>query len=323
MCKEQYANLVWDHDAAAQKKYKEHLAPIVLFPYNRLEHTKKTVAALQQNIYAKDSELFIYSDGAKDPKAYASVEAVRAFLHTIDGFKKIHIIERDKNWGLAENIIDGVTQIVNSYGKIIVLEDDIVTSKYFLKYMNDALEVYREDPRVMEVSGYMYPMDTRDLPETFFLKMGDCWGWGTWKRAWQFFERKPEKLMKTFSEEEIYHFNLEGAEDFWAQVKANVAGELYTWAVFWMAAIVRHDGFMLCPRESLSQNIGMDGSGDHCGCTDTYAVALRGEKISKFPVSIVEDDMARERLRVYFLKSRGIIIKLRNVYGGVKKMLRL
>lgn len=322
MCKEQYADLIWDHDEAAHKKYKEHLAPIVLFTYNRLEHTKKTVAALQQNIYANDSELYIYSDGARDAKALASIEAVRKFLHTVDGFKSVQIIERDRNWGLAENIIDGVTKIVNSHGKVIVLEDDIVTSRYFLKYMNDALEVYRDDSRIMEVSGYMYPMDTKDLPETFFLKMGDCWGWGTWSRAWRSFERNPEELMKAFSAEEVYHFNLEGAEDFWAQVKANVTGELHTWAVFWMAAIVRHDGLMLCSRESLSQNIGMDGSGEHCGQTGSYEANLKKEAIYSFPLLVAENKLARENLRQFFLHEHKNNRTLNKVYGGVKRRLQ-
>ena len=124
------------------------LSPIVLFVHNRPWHTKQTVEALQQNELAEDSELFIYSDAAKSSKANAAVQEVRDYIYSVSGFKKITIIERKYNWGLADSIIDGVTSIVNKYGRIIVLEDDLVTSPYFLKFMNDALSFYKNEKRV-------------------------------------------------------------------------------------------------------------------------------------------------------------------------------
>jgi GT2 family glycosyltransferase len=114
-------------------------APIALFVYNRPWHTRQTVEALKKNELASESELFIYSDAPKNGKAKEKVKEVREYIKTIDGFKKVTIIERENNWGLADSIIDGVTKIVNEYGKIIVLEDDLVTSPYFLKFMNEAL----------------------------------------------------------------------------------------------------------------------------------------------------------------------------------------
>ena len=167
-----YADLVWDRDENARAEYMNNLAPIVLFTYNRLDHTKQTVEALRANLYAKESVLYIYSDAPKTEAAGEAVQAVRDYLHTIDGFCEVYIILREENWGLARNIMDGVTEIVNQYGKIIVLEDDIVTSKYFLKYMNDALTLYKDFPQVMSVSGYMYPIEKENLPETFFMHAG-------------------------------------------------------------------------------------------------------------------------------------------------------
>lgn len=128
---------------------------------------------------ARESEHFIFSDGPKNEEAVAKVKEVREYLKTIDGFKKITIIERDRNWGLANNIIDGVTEIVNEYGKIIVLEDDLVTSPYFLRFMNEALEMYKDEERVFGITGYAYPIKKDGLPSTFFMKDGGCWGWAT------------------------------------------------------------------------------------------------------------------------------------------------
>lgn len=295
-----YADLVWERDENARAEYMNNLAPIVLFTYNRLDHTKQTVEALQANLYAKESVLYIYSDAPKTEAVGEAVQTVRDYLHTIDGFREVHIILREENWGLARNIMDGVTQIVNQYGKIIVLEDDIVTSKYFLKYMNDALVVYKESPQVMNISAYMYPLATEDLPEVFFMHYGYCWGWATWKDAWALFEREPKKLIQEFTKDDIYHFNLEGTVDVWQQVIANEAGQLYTWAVFWYAAIFRNKGLTLTPRTSLTLNVGMDGTGEHCGTTHLYDSAVNSNAIQCFPLEIQELPLARARHRLFF-----------------------
>lgn len=299
-----YADLVWDRDENARAEYMNNLAPIVLFTYNRLDHTKQTVEALRANLYAKESVLYIYSDAPKTEVAGEAVQAVRDYLHTIDGFREVYIILREENWGLARNIMDGVTEIVNQYGKIIVLEDDIITSKYFLKYMNDALEIYKESPRVMNVSAYMYPLVTEDLPEVFFMHYGYCWGWATWKSAWSYFEREPEKLIQEFTKDDIYRFNLEGAVDVWQQVIANEEGQLYTWAVFWYAAIFRNQGLTLTPRASLTLNVGMDGTGEHCGTTNLYDSAVNTDVIQYFPLEIQELPLARARHRLFFERQK-------------------
>ncbi len=281
------------------------LAPIVLFTYNRPWHTKQTVEALQNNLYAEQSHLFIFSDGPKTEKDEQRVKEVRKYLKTIKGFKNIEIIERDKNWGLANNIIDGVTKIVNEYGRIIVLEDDIVTSPYFLKYMNEALNRYEDEERVMDISGYMVPIKTDGLPDTFFLKLAACWGWATWKRAWKYFERNPEKQIKLLTKEQIKDFNLNNSCDFWSQVVLNYQGKLNTWAIFWYLSVYLNNGLSLHPRESLTKNIGTDGSGTHFSSrTSIFDVELTDKDSWEFPEEIVEHPLARRRLEDFFNKMK-------------------
>lgn len=299
-----YADLVWDYDENAHAAYMNNLAPIVLFTYNRLDHTRQTVEALRGNLYAKESVLYIYSDAPKTDAAAGAVQAVRDYLHTIDGFREVHIVLREENWGLARNIMDGVTEIVNQYGKIIVLEDDIVTSKYFLKYMNDALEIYKDAPQVMNISAYICPIATADLPESFFMHFSYCWGWATWKHAWGLFERAPKKLIQEFTKEDIYHFTLEGTVDYWQQVVANEGGSLYTWAVFWGASIFQNNGLTLIPRDSLTLNVGMDGTGEHCNVTEEYASVVKLDPVRLFPLEIQELPLARERHRLFFEKQK-------------------
>lgn len=291
----------------------------MLFTYNRLAHTRQTIDALQANIYAEDTELFVYSDGPKNNEVSESVAAVREYLHSVVGFKRVEIIERDENWGLARNIIDGVTKIVNQYGKVIVLEDDIVTSRYFLKYMNEALERYKNEPRVMEINGYAPKMKREGLDETYFLCFGDCWGWATWDRAWQYFKRDPEAIKDSFSKEEIYRFNLDGgATNFWGQILQNCSGELYTWAIFWYAAIFKQNGLCLMVRDSLVENCGMDASGEHCSEGSFYDTELSRRPIHNFPSELREDILARRRLRAFYHKQEPSLI--RRILNKIKRL---
>ena len=184
-------------------------APIALIVYNRLTNTKETVNALSKNMLAKESDLTIFSDGPKADKDIEKVNEVRNYLKTITGFKSITIIESAVNKGLAASIISGVTEIVNKYTRIIVLEDDLVTSPYFLTYMNDALEMYENEEKVASIHGFIYPVK-KELPETFFIKGADCWGWATWKRAWDLFESDGLKLLNELKNRKLtkeFNFN--------------------------------------------------------------------------------------------------------------------
>ena len=184
-------------------------APILLFTYNRLSHTQRCVEALCKNQGAAESELFIYSDGAKDPHQQAAVNEVRNYIRSINGFKHITIIERSENWGLARNIIDGVTTQVNKYARVIVLEDDLVVAPYFLQFMNDALETYQDEPQVGHIQACDFTQDS-SLPDTFLITWTGSWGWGTWDRAWKHFNPNGKELLQKLEERKltrIFDFN--------------------------------------------------------------------------------------------------------------------
>lgn len=247
------------------------LAPIVLFVYNRPDHTQKVLDALKNNPEAKDSELFVYCDGAKEnatEKEKLLIEETRQVIKNIIGFKTVTIVESKKNKGLASSIIEGVTEIVNNYGRIIVLEDDIVTSRGFLKYMNDALEVYANVKTVMQISGYIFPFqeDSNKL-DTFFYTPGSCWGWATWKDAWKHFKKEPQNQFNELTTKNLwYEFTLRDTyTSYKSQIEQNISGQINTWAIFWYASIFLHGGTSIVPTISLVQNIGLDGSGENSG----------------------------------------------------------
>ena len=278
-----------------------NLAPIILFTYNRLSHTKQTIDALKKNELAKNSELFIYSDGGKDEDSWNKVGEIRQYLESVVGFKNITIIKRDVNIGLAQNIIDGVTKIINQYGKIIVLEDDIVTSPYFLNFMNDSLNFYEKTSKVWHISGWNYPISDENLDDVFLYRTMNCWGWATWKDRWNNYEKNPQKLLSSFSEKNIYEFNLDNATNFWEQVEKNHTKQMNTWAIFWYTTIFKNQGLCLNPTQSFVENIGFDGTGTNTGPRDNYSSNLSRQNYKiKFENNLIENKTATDRIKLFF-----------------------
>ncbi len=222
-------------------------APIALFVYARLHHTKATVEALAANEMADRSELFIFSDGARSEKDAEAVAEVREYIRGIKEFAAVHVNERECNFGLADSIVDGVSDLVSRFGEVIVLEDDLITSPYFLRYMNDALERYRDEERVMHISGHMFPIPPEGLPDSFFLNAFMSWGWATWERAWRHFHRRSREFTSVFTPDDINRFNLDGAFDHWSHLLRNESGSLKTWAVYWYACVFSRGGLCLHP----------------------------------------------------------------------------
>ena len=297
------------------------LAPIILFVYNRPWHTKQTIEALKKNKLASESELFLYCDAAKDEKAIASVNEVKSYIKTVDGFKNVTIVEREKNWGLADSIIDGVTKIVNKFGKIIVLEDDLVTSPYFLKYMNDALNIYQDEEKVMSISAFMKSIDSSKLEETFLMNHTSCWGWGTWKHSWNKFEKNPEKLIKSMSKNDIYKLNHNGTANAWKQVLQNKRGKINTWAIFWGTTVFQNDGLVLHPSHSMTTNIGFDGSGIHCGFSDINETILYEKEIQYFEKNIINNDLAVQIIGDYNISVKPSFIS--KVINRLKRIIKV
>ena len=275
-------------------------APIALFVYNRIDHTKKTVEALQKNKLADKSELFVFSDGARGKKDESAVKDVRVYIRSITGFKNITIAESMKNKGLADSIISGVTDIINAHERIIVLEDDIVTSSYFLKYMNDALTLYENDKNIASIHGYMYPIVAK-LPETFFIKGADCWGWATWKRGWDLFENDGKKLLNELKKKKLKkEFNFFGAYPYMRMLESQILGINNSWAIRWYASAFLSNRLTLYPGRSLVRNIGMDASGTHSGDTNDYDVELLEGPIRVERQETKEDAHAKRMMVDYF-----------------------
>jgi hypothetical protein len=304
-------------------------APIVLFAFNRPEHTRRTLSALKQNYLADSSLLFIYIDG---PKADFTEEQIQK-INTVKEVAKeeqwcyeVKIIESEANKGLAISIIEGVTEVVNKFGTVIVLEDDLVPDKWFLKFMNDALTVYENENEVVCVTGYIYPVE-KPLPNNFLLKGADCWGWATWKRGWDSFENDGNKLLT-----ELVTKNLTSDFDFYSSypyvqmLKDQIAKKNNSWAILWHASAYLKNKYTLYPGHSLIHNIGFDGSGTHSGTSTDFDVKFLNKEVKVEKLGIEENKEAKKIIAEYFRKIRQnprtvffkkIINRLRQLFTSV------
>lgn len=275
----------------------------MLFTYNRPDHTRQTVEALQKNHLAEQSELIIFSDAPKNKDAFTAVNQVREYLYTIQGFKSIKIIEQQENYGLANSIIQGVTQIVNDYGKIIVLEDDLVTSPQFLKFMNLGLATYASCPSVSSIHGYIYPI--KGLPKNFFIRGADCWGWATWQDRWEIFEPDGKRLLeqllvKGFDRE----FDFNCSYPYTKMLREQISGINDSWAIRWYASAFLSNMLTLYPGQSYVKNIGHDSLGTH---TKDETTDFDGKLCHSFrfeEIEVTEDKKDRKKIERYFRSLR-------------------
>jgi hypothetical protein len=293
-------------------------APVVLFTYNRPEHARATLESLAQNAEFGQSRLYIYCDGARRDAEVARVEETRRLAHEWPHPDKT-VIERERNWGLANSIIDGVTSVCDAHGSVIVLEDDMVVSRYLLDYMNAALEKYRDDERVICVHGYTFPID--GLPETYFIKGANCQSWATWKRGWDLFESDGRKLYDQLERKNLMNrFDLYGAYPYRRMLRDQIHGRVDSWAIRWYASALIHDKLTLYPARSMIRNIGWDGSGRHSDNYSGLTTSASDTPIDLKDIPISESEAALEAWRK-FLKSVRRERFLRNIVSP-KKILK-
>jgi hypothetical protein len=263
-----------------------------------------------KNSLASESNLFIYADGVKDNTQQEAVNEVRNYIRTIQGFKQITLLERSENWGLARNIIDGVTTQVNRYGKVIVLEDDLVVAPYFLQFMNDALEVYKDEPKVGHIQACDFTQDS-SLPSTFLIKWTGSWGWATWDRAWKYFNPNGKELLQELEERKLTRiFDFNGKYGFTRMLRRQIEGKNNSWAIRWNASLFLKDILSLNVGRSLVQNEGFDGSGTNCGGGGLYASHLYLQPLPVIPISPIEENKeARQAFVRYYARTNSLWAK--------------
>ncbi|HOO91702.1 MAG TPA: hypothetical protein PLA74_12835 [Syntrophales bacterium] len=299
-----------------------HPASIVLFVYNRPWHTRTTIEALRKNDLADKSDLFIFSDGPKGDNDTGHVFEVREYIRSITGFKSIQIMVHKENHGLANSVIAGVTEVIKNNGRTIVLEDDLVTSPYFLHFMNSALRFYQDTENVFTICGYNYPPSLvkipRDYPhDVFFSYRNSSWGWATWKDRWLKADWQVSDY-SSFKEDRCKQksFN-RGGDDLSDMLIDQKEGRIDSWAIRWTYTHFVHNALALWPVHSFVNNIGHDNSGTHSKKTDRYKndLTTTRENSSFPPVPFVNEKLLNECAKVY---KRGPLTRLKKFIQDVR-----
>lgn len=286
------------------------LAPILLFVYNRPDHAQRAIDSLRANTLAAQSELFIYADAPASEEVRPAVEAVRQQLSHIEGFAAVHVVLREENYGLARNVIDGVTTLTERFGRVIVVEDDLVVAPHFLEFMNDALELYADEPRVGHIQACDFTGDP-SLPDTFLIKFTGSWGWATWKRAWALFNPDGSALLRQLEERQLTRrFDFNGRYPFTRMLRRQIAGKNNSWAIRWNASLFLADVLSLNVGRSLVSNEGFDGSGTHSRTGDPYTSRLYPSRLHVERITPVEENLqARQAFERYYARTNSLWAK--------------
>jgi hypothetical protein len=297
------------------------LAPIILFVYNRPEHTRRTLTALAANPLAIDSDLIIYADGPKKPEHQTSVDAVRDLVRNTGGFKSVEVVERVANLGLANSIISGVSEVLAARGRVIIVEDDLVVAPDFLAFLNEGLERYENEEGVLQISGYGYPAHDESTAQSFFLPMVSCWGWATWSRAWAKFD----PTMSALGELDVdpvarRRFNVDDNYDYYGMACQQRQGKIDSWGIRWQLSLFARAGLVLYPRDSRVYNSGIDASGTHGAGQTAFQRVLAsqaGESSTvTWPAAVTTDELAMGQVKQLLRANRPGV--LRRIIGRLR-----
>tara|TARA_Y100000768_G_scaffold111670_1_gene82255 strand:- start:641 stop:1552 length:912 start_codon:yes stop_codon:yes gene_type:complete len=294
-------------------------APIALFVYNRLQHTKKVLENIKKNSISKKSILYVFSDFNNDHSEKNKIKKIRDYLKNLNGFKKINIIHRKLNLGTSRNIVLGLNHIFKKHSRCIIIEDDILISRNFLNQMNYFLEKFNKIKNIATIEGYMYPVKfKKNTPNYFFLKGTGCWGWATWKRSWKNYENSHEKLLNKFNNKKhlINDFDYHNSYPYFRMLKKQRRSKKKSWAIKWYALNYLKNNYTVYFKNSLVKNIGLDGSGENCKVD--YEINQKKFKNKTYKINlnekIIENKVAKNEIAKYLKTKFSIKNKINFIF---------
>lgn len=279
-------------------------APLLLFVYNRLDVLKQTVSTLQSNFLAADTELFVFSDGPKKDSDTTKIDTVRAYVKSINGFKNLQVFEAPKNKGLARSIIEGVSQIIDLYGRVVVLEDDMLTSTNFLVFMNQCLETYDNKKNVFSISGFAPPIKSprKYKADVYFSPRNSSNGWATWRDRWMQVDWNVSDYDAFISNKrKRAEFN-KGGSDLSGMLKRQIEGKINSWSIRFCYQEYKAKAFTVYPVVSKIQNIGFGKDATHSNNYNRYHTVLDNGTKSEFslPPEVSCDNKYLKEFRSFY-----------------------
>lgn len=296
------------------------LAPIILFAYDRPHYLIETLRALQKNDEAILSYLIIYCDGPKPGCTHEglnNIRKVKELARSKQWCGEVEIIESDKNIGLATSVIQGVTETLNKFGKVIVLEDDLVVSNFFLKYMNEALYAYQDEEKVASISGHNFPINLKNAfpnSQTFFVRFATTWGWATWKRSWDLYNNDATFLMNEIKLKKLKKdFSFNYSYPYFSMLKKAETGIISSWGIRWYTSLYLQQKLTLFPLFSLVKNIGKEGTNIKVDNSIFMGIDLYNKPIKLFEDKIEENLLFRNLFISHFKKHNRKKLSFKNL----------
>ncbi len=295
------------------------LSPVVLFTYKRLTILNRVVDSLLSNKECSKTPLIVYSDGPKSNKDKEEIMAVRSYLKGLKGFKSVKYIFRDKNFGLAQSFIVGITETLKHHEKAIFIEDDNLLSEHFLSFMNEALEIYKDNKKVICVTGYSYPIKPSQK-QPYFIRGAATWSMGTWRRGWKYFCDDGKKLLSKIKKQKLFEKFSSDGFDFDNMLISQIKGEIDSWGVRWWTSAYVNDMYCLVPNKPLCVSIGYGPDSVHC---KSYSSIFRRpsdlshEQVTFFPTIVNENPNV-----VRAIKKMNKLLKRHTVWYYIKYTLK-
>ena len=288
------------------------MAPIILFIYSRPEYTLQTLESLAANPEALESDLYVFADGAKPnatPEQIKKIQEARAIVKSKQWCKSVTVFESEKNNGLANSIIGGVTEVLKKYDRAIVLEDDLLLSKYFLRFLNDALDTFADDEKVGGVGASNYFCPPEALKENFFLRTPDTYGWGIYRRSWQYFNGDSQFLLKEIEKRGLQkRLNMENSINLVRMMREQSIGKVDSWAVRWCASALLQDYLFFYPETAMARHEGFAGGTNFTGHEEFHDervdLAETKNNVQKIPLS--ENKIALSEYVKHHKKTNGL-----------------
>jgi hypothetical protein len=235
-----------------------------------------------------NSPVYVFADGPKHPRDIPAIQETRSEARRLLGDRAV-FLERGTNAGVDSSIIEGVTQLCERYGRVVVVEDDLVVSPYFLDFLNSGLRRYENEPRVMQVCGYMFDVpELRESRDAILLPMTSSWGWATWKRAWDLYDPGARGWSERLNDkQQRRRFDLDGNFDYTKMLSRQMRKAVPAWDIRWYYTLFARDGLALHPPRTLVLNEGFDGTGTHARLSlPAHQGQLRSSAILDFPTQV-------------------------------------
>ena len=297
--------------------------PVAFFIFRRPSTTERVFEAIRQ---AKPPKLLVVADGPRPDKPGEAEQcaAARAVIDRVDWDCEVLTNYSEVNLGCRNRVASGIDWVFQTVEEAIILEDDCLPDASFFPYCEELLDRYRDDKRVMMITGTNILGDWKSAQQSYhFAYYTSCWGWASWRRAWNYYDVDMQRWTDPEIQQRIQDVLV--SEKHYQNFKLHfdyvISGANKAWDFQWSFACLSQSGLTITPATNLVSNIGYTGEATHTTESDN-GLADRPVKALPFPLkhpwSVSVD---RDYDEAYYQKVHGPGPLSKRIVRKVKKIL--